>query len=297
MMEYPFPLGYFEDFIDIISHFKDIFEVITYRDLDWIDDADKENFYPKERAQWLKYRDPNKIYLIIQHDLDSGIQDAIDMLNYEKKHQIKSVIMVLIDPINSRLVKNINKFNTYPCPIDIPYLSELEKKFFFEIGYHGNAYERSHFNVELAREIFRADLKYLRKHFSIQSYCPHGGPIDFNGRSNGFIDLPPEEKNRLKWVLIDYRIQFDGIFSDGGHYGVKEPDNCDLRDFIKAAKPGGRYLIHIHPCYYARVVTPSSNFSGTHWYEAMLKFYRANSTKTSFWNDVKEFIEDNYATQ
>ena len=94
----PLPLDHFAAALRFLLHRGDV-EFITYDDLRWVDGHDYEKGYPLEWAAWRETvasgkLNRNRIYLLIQHDTDSGPQESIDMLNVEEEYGVVSSTMV-----------------------------------------------------------------------------------------------------------------------------------------------------------------------------------------------------------
>ena len=294
-MEYkfPFPIYYYEGLVDLLGEYNDLFETITYKELDFGEDRDFEKLYPGEYDNWIAKRNPQKIYVILHHDLDAGALGLKEMTDLERKNGLRSVLSVQVDAVNGTVLSQQGKVEKFPFPEDDALLIELEKEG-FEIMYHGNALEKAVYDFELAENIFWEDLATLREKFEIVSYNPHGGAQGPNGEHNKDIVVRKAfESGDLKWVGSRYGVWFTDGLSDGGHYGIKTPEDFDFRDLFCRMIKGKRYRVHIHPLYYGTEVTPSPVFNGTKWYDDMLKVYEGGSNR-SFWDPVRKHLDETF---
>ena len=89
-----FPLGWYEEFLQRIMELE--IQVITYKDLFTdSDDWDYRSNYKREFAVWRKtVSDPNKRYLLIQHDVDNHPVFTKRMVAMEAVYGIRSNIFI-----------------------------------------------------------------------------------------------------------------------------------------------------------------------------------------------------------
>lgn len=287
-----FPFEYIVDFLKFLRKNDDIIQIITYNDFPWGDDYDYENNYPSELKNWQKQlsdgsRDRNKIYLLIQHDVDSTPERTTALLREEERLGIPSNIMIFNRRIKRRHLQNTGELVYTDYRLDYDYLRHLQDKAGFVICYHSNAFEQALFDVEKASKIFMEDIDALRRHFDISFFSPHGGARSPEGITNNILPIPDSLRNSLRWVHNRRKVRFDGDYSDGGINSPKmNPEERDLRDFVKMWKKGNRYRILLHPQYYNSSPKQSPRMAGTLWYDNLLEFYAADN-KMSAWDDVK----------
>lgn len=272
-----FPLEFALDFLRFLRTHDDVIEVLTYADLDWGDDYDYERSYPSEWRTWKQQmreglRDPNKIYVLLQHDVDSVPERSIRLLKEEEALGLPSNVMIFRERVNRRYLVRTGKLRLTPYEIEPDLLARLESGHRFVIAYHANAYERAGFDYVKARELMEEDVAVLRERFRIDYFSPHGGPPGPDGQSNTAVDPPPSFDGSVRWVANKYTAKFDGMYSDGGINSPKrDPAKRDLRDFVRTWKPGGRYRVLLHPQYYHSPTNPSPRMQGTPWYDELLQ--------------------------
>ncbi len=255
-----FPLAYYVDFLKFVVDRPEKIAVITYAELCWGDDVDYVNSYPGEWQRWRNWVKANrarrdKIYLLIQHDVDTAPQRTMQMLREEQQLGIRSNVMIFNRRIDRALLRDNGRVSFTDYDLDDDYLRSLEKDGFV-IGYHCNAYEQAQFDSRLAEEVFEKDIAELRQRFEIKYFSAHGGVRDRNGRSNSCLRLPESLVGSLRWVNTGHSPRFEQNFSDGGAGGgSRRADDLDLRRFVASCEPGHRYRILIHPQYF----TPRPN--------------------------------------
>ena len=286
-----FPRRYLTDFFAFLKHNKDAFEVLTYADLPWDGDCDYGRNYPTEWKNWKRQlasgeRDPNKIYLVFQYDVDSRPDRTMALLR-EPSHQLAPAnIMIFNRRVDRKRLKNSGELALTDYDLDIDLLQRLEAQSFV-VGYHCNAYELSGFDETRALDIFNEDVRALSQHFKIRFFSAHGGVPDSRGRNNRHLPFHREWVDRLKWVHNGHKVRFDGHFSDGGHNSPRtSPLHRDLRSFVSRMRPGGRYGVLLHPQYYGEDPRISPRFGGTPWYDDLIRASRG-SDGDSLWEDVE----------
>lgn len=285
-----FPYRFHTDFIDHIADFPEIYQVITYRDLKWQPDDSPAKGYPAEKAAWDHAMrsgelDSRKIYVLIQHDVDSQSQRSMRLARYEALRNVPSNIMIFNRRVDRKYLTSSGKVEYTPYDIDFELLRRIHAKGFV-IGYHMNAYEQSNYQLERAREVFLNDIQQLKEKLPIEFFSAHGGSPGPNQINNRDIDLTEIEQN-LIWVHNGITPKFDGNYSDGGINSIKrDPLERDLRDFVKTWQPGKRYRVLTHPQYYHDPVGRSPRLSGARWYEEVLATY-SEGNHSSAWENIK----------
>lgn len=127
------PLQYYIDFLKMLDDNRDRVQVITYRDLYWGDDYDYEQNYPAEHEAWKsKIKkdeiDSSKIYVLLQHDVDSNPGRTLDLAIEEEKLNIPSNIMIFNKRISRRYLKATGELLYTDYPLDYDYLKVLEQQ-------------------------------------------------------------------------------------------------------------------------------------------------------------------------
>ena len=286
-----FPIAYYVDFLKFLHKYKSLIEVITYDDLEWGDDYNFEENYPKELLCWkakLKNGelDKNKIYVLIQHDVDRSPELTQNVMEAEKQYGIRSNIMLFNRRVDRRHLQNTGDllFDHEGYRIDIDRWKHFQKERFV-FGYHANPFEQAGFDKEKALDIFESDVNMLRKIFYIQYFSPHGGARSPDGESNNSLTIPDAFKKNIRWVANGHTVRFDGVFSDGGPNSPKrDPSKRDLKDFVATWKPGGRYRVLTHPQYYCNPCHISERLNEAAWYREMQSSYSSGSQ--DYWGDA-----------
>lgn len=285
-----FPFGYHTDFINYLADNPGLFKIITYKDLKWQDGDSADSFYPAEKRAWDKAMrsgelDDSKIYVLIQHDVDSQPQRTMDLLRHEALRGVASNVMVFNRRVDRRHFISTGEMNYTPYDLDFDLLKEVQQQGFV-IGYHMNAYEQAKYDAALACQIFLEDIKALSHHVDIEYFSAHGGspgPGQINNRDLDTSNLVTS----LTWVHNGKTPVFDLNYSDGGINSMKrDPAKRDLRDFVKLWSRGKRYRVLTHPQYYADPAARSPRLTGTPWYEEVLRFYAEGSRNVS-WQNVQ----------
>ena len=165
-----FPLTYLTGFLDFLVANRDTIEVITYADLPWGDDVDYEGHYPDERRAWVARRNPTKICVVLQHDVDTSPARTLRVLAEEDARGLRSCPMVFAQRHNRKPLRAERRLEFTDYEIEPAYLRRLADERGFSIGYHCNAVEQSLLNLEVAAERFRSDLAALRQRFDIRFF-------------------------------------------------------------------------------------------------------------------------------
>lgn len=99
-------------------------------------------------------RDPGKIYVLLQHDVDRLPERTMILLRHERDLAIPSTVQVFKRLVNRRHLKLTGQIEYKDYPLDDELMRDLEANHRFVIGYHNNAYEQALFDRELATQIF-----------------------------------------------------------------------------------------------------------------------------------------------
>lgn len=284
------PLDYFADFVRFLDRRRAEIEVITYDDLAWSDDWDYRGHYPLEAAAWRSAlragkRDPHKAYVLLQHDVDSHPQRTLDVLKVEADLGIRSNVMIFNRRMDRKHLNRTGEVRERTYFPDYGALKEYEKMGFV-IGYHCNAYERSGYSREEAKRMMCEDIDELQRNFSLHYMSAHGGPVGPDGKSNNSLEMPSALACRVRWVHNGYGIFVDAGYSDGGISSGRRPaESFDLRPFVRALRPGGRYRILTHPQYYAKKPRANPSLRAA-WYEEVLASYAATPPR-NVWDNIE----------
>ena len=282
-----FPLQFYVDFLKHLKEREDV-QFVTYDDLAWQEGDAYEQNYAAEFAAWKKKirrgeLDSDKVYVLLQHDVDRLPELTMNLLRQEQCLGIPSNVMIFNRRIEWRHLQETGEILYADYDLDLPFLRRLQDKHGFVIGYHSNAYEAAMFDPQRARVIFQEDVSALRQWFDIRYFSPHGGAKDPQGRSNSALTPPDELMNSLRWVHNRYTVRFDGNYSDGGLNDPRiDPATRDPRNFVRALRKGKRYRILTHPQYYRDGCKPKPAMVGTPWYDEVLALYAAGSGKSAW---------------
>lgn len=296
-----FPFEYHLGLLDYLSERSDI-EVITYDDLAWTENvtmaawcadwfarrkadasviprANEWHEYKQEYANWKRQlktskRDPNKIYVLLQHDVDSHSERTFPLLREEAARGVPSNVMIFAQRHSRKSLKEhgVIEFTDYPLDLDL--LSRLETEYKFVIGYHCNAYEQSLYDLADAQCRMKRDIEVLEERFRIRYWSAHGGVPGPGGKNNNQIVPPREVTKKARWVHNGATPYFHATYSDGGlNNRSRDPKGRDLRDFVRSWKPGGRYRVLTHPQYYSSPPEYNEWLASAQWYREMLDRY------------------------
>jgi hypothetical protein len=271
------PFGYLAGFLRFLERNRARIETLSYRDLAWDGDWDYAGGYPREAAAWRRSlqdgtRDPRKIYLLLQHDVDSAPERTMAALRLEEALGLRSNVMIFNRRVDRRRLRDTGELRLTDYIDDPSYLKSLEAKGFV-IGYHCNAYERAGFSRPDAQRVLLEDLDELSRHYALDFMSAHGGPPGPDGKSNRSLELPARARERVRWVHNGYGIKIDGSYSDGGINSGKRPaEEFDLRRFVRGLRPGKRYRVLIHPQYYVEDADANPRLRAP-WYDEALDAY------------------------
>lgn len=285
-----FPFEFLLDFLRLLNRNRDLIEVITYDDLEWDGDADHEAGYPRERAAWERAlrdgrRDPDKVYLLLQHDVDSHPERTLAAARAEAELGLRSNIMIFNRGVDRRTLAQRGEVTAGHYDLDRAALQQLCARGFV-IGYHCNALERANFDAARAERIFLDDCAELATEFPLRYFSPHGGVRGPGGESNASIRLPEALRGRIRWVHNRYTVQFNGNYSDGGINGTKlDAARRDPRDFLRGWKRGARYRILFHPQYFHTPYKSMQGIGRARWYRELLELYAHGEAAGAAWPD------------
>ena len=103
-------------------------------------------------------KEPKKNFIILRHDVDKSPNNALKMAKIEKRYGLRSTFYFRTKTFVPDVVKKIAKLN-------------------HEIGYHYEVLDKAKGNYKKAIEIFKNELKELRKFCEIRTICSHGNPL------------------------------------------------------------------------------------------------------------------------
>ena len=278
-----FPFGFLLGFLRLLRDTPHV-RVLTYADMPWGDDFDSKHGFPDELQAWKRERDPNLIYVLLQHDVDSNPALSWHAVKAELDMGVPSNVMLFNRRVDRARFKSTGDVTLTEYDVD-DYLLRLAQQRGFVIGYHQNAYEQSGYDLETAQRVFEEDVAALRKRgFKAEFFSPHGGVYGPGRINNHSLPVPPSLARSVRWVANTRTPRLRGSFSDGGISGKRlDPEGRDLRRFVQGWQRGERYRVLLHPQYYHTPCYVSENLSGTSWYGSLLR--ACESGKTG-WEDV-----------
>ena len=285
-----FPYQYLLGLLEFLYRNRDLIEIITYNDLPWGSDHDAKNFYNHEYNSWLTQLkngklNKNKTYILLQHDVDRLPERTMRVLEDEAKLDIPSNTMIFNKRVNRKHIRETGEMAYAKYDIDFKRYRELQNKQNFVFCYHCNAYEQALFDMEKAQNIFNQDINELRENLKINYFSPHGGVPCPEGKSNSSQEWVT--KDNVRWVHNGRGVRFHGNYSDGGlNNRSRDPNQRDLRDFVRTWQPGKRYRILLHPQYYHSPYAPSEWLSTATWYRKMTE-QCASSKAELIWENVE----------
>ena len=245
----PLPFSYYRAFLQRLIQREDV-EFITYNELSWGEDFDYRHGYPKE---WETWRAPHslpdakdKVYVLIQHDIDSSPPATHHMARVENEMGARSSIMTFV----RWRVATMDPGRLEPYSVDWTEMKRLESEGFC-IGYHCNVMQNAEFDTNRICGLFTEDVAFLKERLSLRFFSPHGGYRGPNGETNASIDYPEACGTRLRWVHNRFSPKFHKSYSDGALIGrIKDGTAVDLREWVDSLERGRRYRALIHPQYY-----------------------------------------------
>jgi len=251
-------------------------EFITYDDLAWQSDDDHRKGYPAEWMAWQKRLQSGELsskttYVLIQHDIDSGPQETLEMLSLENEYGVRSTTMAF----NKWRDENEEGL-LVDYPADFASMRLLEKQGFI-FGYHCNAFHNTGCSSEGVYEAFLSDVSALREKLNIRFFSPHGGKT-VNGVGNASFDYLSATNIDLKHVHNRYSAKFNSTFSDGGLIMrlLRSPDDLNFFRWVNSLIPGLRYRLLLHPQYFSDDnFQPLQGLSGS-WYEKLITTNQAD---------------------
>lgn len=267
-----FPPAYYAGFLDFLAARRERIEVITYADLPWAGRDDYRRDYPREWERWQAERDPTRIYVLLQHDVDARPDRALGMAQLEAERGLRSTLMVHRRVHDRRALRERREVHYLDYDLDIPELQRLERDHGFVIGYHHNALEQELWNEGRARRRMREDIEALREHFDIRFMSAHGGVKSPDGRNNSSVKLSRWLRREVRWVCTGHGVRVEAHYEDGGYAAKRRPfESTDLRDFVRTWQPGKRYRVNVHPQYYGEPAELDARYADAAWYRGLFQ--------------------------
>lgn len=271
------PLAYYRDVLEYLVGRGDV-EFITYDDLDWGDDFDYVNAYPQEWQRWRtsikeKTRDPEKIYLLIQHDSDSGPLATVEMAELECEFGARSSLMLFARWAGANEVGDVVSY-----PINWQRVNRLRERGFV-VGLHANALHNARFVEADVYSEFARDYQILSSQVGpLRFFSPHGGRLSADKKGNASFDYMQNTDLGIRWVHNRYSARFNGYYSDGGLIArlLKDDPLTNLGEWVRGLKRGFRYRALVHSQYYSQRRWRCDQRVSAKWYRSAVQ----NATNT-----------------
>ncbi len=245
-----FPLAAYAAWLDDMLDRGVVF--LTYQDL-FADcrDRDWESGYRNEYIKWKKRCDSDRVYILLQHDVDFAPDFTRRMVALEADRGIRSNIFLFNELAGG--YPTDSPYDDTPYKLDTEFLQGAEAAG-WTIGYHQNVVPRCNGTMASASHLFESDVHELRTMFQIEYFCPHGGrgaELDGKFRNNYDIEVPDSLSGTLRWVYNRYGLRYSGRWSDGGIRRVDDVEKLDALDllgnFSQGLQRGHRYFVLTHP--------------------------------------------------
>lgn len=271
------PFGYLAGLI-AWQGMSDEWEVLSYKDLQIHFSQDNDDYLDEFREWHGKHTGALKKYSLFQYDVDARPDVTHALLKVHMEARVPATVMVFKERIWDRVYKQEKRLEideTYK--LDYGLLREFGEDC-GSIGYHCNVWERSEFDLDRARDLFKEDLDALREHLQIEYFSMHGGPTDEHGRSNAQLDFSDIAASMgVTWVHNGRSPSFHRSWDDGGAANPSYRFRIgDCAEAFKVTKPGQRLRCLFHPQYYRCVDSKNiinRNQENMAWFNEMLDAY------------------------
>lgn len=108
----------------------------------------------------------NPPFVILRHDVDWELNNALAMARLEQEYGIKSTY-----------------YFRYPKTFNVLIISRI-RELGHEVGYHYEVLDKAKGDYQKAIKLFGAELDVFRRYFPVQTVCMHGNPLTgWDGRS------------------------------------------------------------------------------------------------------------------
>ncbi len=172
----------------------------------------KKSNYPIIRLKDYFKEPDHKRFIILRHDVDKLPENALAMAQLERSLNISSTYYFRTIPevFNQNIIKKISDLG-------------------HEIGYHYEDLTQTKGDLKKALQLFKKDLKQLRKITNITTICMHGSPLSKWNNS----DLWKKHDFKKYGIIGEPYLSIDyneiGYFTDTGRTWC---DKGSIRDFV-----------------------------------------------------------------
>jgi hypothetical protein len=118
-----------------------------------------ENYETVTVREYLENTSRNKNFIIIRHDVDRSINNALMMASIEENYRVNSTY-----------------YFRYPHTFKIGPIEEISSMG-HEVGYHYETLAKSNGDYGKAKELFAHELGKFREHFEVYTISMHGKPL------------------------------------------------------------------------------------------------------------------------
>lgn len=102
---------------------------------------------------------PKPPYIVLRHDVDRNINNALKMAELENEFEIRSTY-----------------YFRYPKTFDVTVMKKISC-LGHEIGYHYEVLDKAKGDIKKAIDLFQSELEIFRKFFPVKTVCMHGNPL------------------------------------------------------------------------------------------------------------------------
>lgn len=194
--------------------------------------------------EYLEVGPPPGPFLVVRHDVDRRVENALTMAEVEARHGIASTYYFRTSTFDERVVEAVDGMG-------------------HEVGYHYEDLAKTRGDLEAARQRFLRNLAAFRELVDVSTVCAHGSPLSPHQN----LDLWRNETDALAdhgiageaYLSIDVAPASDlHYLSDTGRTWDAElpavgtvQTTADLVDAIRAGRCPALYVL-AHPCRWAR---------------------------------------------
>ena len=167
--------------------------------------------------QYLSCHPSNKPLVILRHDVDRKVKNALMMAEIENRFGINSTyyFRTIKKVFKAELIKKIEKMG-------------------HEIGYHYEVLETAKGDCEKAIELFKEELEEFRRICEIKTICMHGNPLSKWTNRELWEKYNFEEFGIIGEAYISIDFNNVAYFTDTGRAWSNK---CNLKDCVEIENP------------------------------------------------------------
>lgn len=187
---------------------------------------------------WIKnpIRNPNKVKILLRHDVDIIFDRFVKMMEIEEKLKISSCYFIR------------DNAERYKFEKAIPYIKKMESSNLFEPGLHYQSITNASGNIEKAKELFNNEVDAYRKYYPLVFVAAHGDKYD-NKRIfyDNLVDFDQIGVYSAYNVGHDYYISDSGGLHHFNNFYGKKTFISDMLDSLFDVPKNSIVQILIHP--------------------------------------------------